>query len=155
MSPIKTKHRVIGWVLFLIYLCFLSYFLFFAEALGRNGNQEEQCRYNLVLFREICRFYRYRHVVGMRAFFLNTFGNVLAFIPFGFFVPIIEKRKHSFFRILFSGMIFSTLIEVTQFYTGAGSFDVDDIFLNTCGSLLGYLIFVVLLHMKRKKSEQT
>ena len=132
MDKIRWKHRLLGTLLFVIYLAGLSYFLFFAEALGRQGRSSANLRYNIVLFREIWRFWHYRHILGYRAFILNTFGNVFAFVPFGFFLPIV-------------GMLFSGLIETAQLLTRLGSFDVDDIFLNTIGVVMGYFIFRLFL----------
>ena len=57
MDKIQWKHRLLGTLLFLIYLAGLSYFLFFAEALGRQGRVNANLRYNLVLFREIWSFW--------------------------------------------------------------------------------------------------
>lgn len=128
-----------GIVLFLIYLACLSYFLFFAEALGRGDSEEYH--YNLVLFREIRRFWNYRDLLGWRAFFLNTFGNVLAFLPFGFFLPVVIRRRIGLPVSLLTGFLFSLTIEMTQLVTMIGSFDVDDIFLNTIGAGLGYVLF--------------
>ena len=140
MAQLKTRHKVIGWILFLCYLVLLTYFLFFAEGFGREP-EESKYRYNLTLFREISRFYRYRRVVGMKAFLLNTVGNVVAFLPFGFFVPVVGWKKHNGYKTLLYGILFSLAIEFTQYMTGTGIFDVDDIFLNACGCILGYLIF--------------
>ena len=145
MDKIRWKHRLLGTLLFVIYLAGLSYFLFFAEALGRQGRSSANLRYNIVLFREIWRFWHYRHILGYRAFILNTFGNVFAFVPFGFFLPIVSGKRHSFFRSLIAGVLFSGLIETAQLLTRLGSFDVDDIFLNTIGGVMGYFIFRLFL----------
>ena len=154
MDKIQWKHRLLGTLLFLIYLAGLSYFLFFAEALGRQGRVNANLRYNLVLFREIWRFWHCRDILGYRAFVLNTAGNVLAFVPFGFFLPIVSARRHNFFRILIAGFLFSGLIETVQLATRLGSFDVDDIFLNTIGVVAGYFIFrLALRRLNREAAE--
>ena len=143
MDKIQWKHRLLGTLLFLIYLAGLSYFLFFAEALGRQGRVNANLRYNLVLFREIWRFWHYRDILGYRAFVLNTAGNVLAFVPFGFFLPIVSARRHNFFRILIAGFLFSGLIETVQL-----------IFLNTIGVVAGYFIFrLALRRLNREAAE--
>ncbi|EHO17679.1 hypothetical protein HMPREF9623_00533 [Stomatobaculum longum] len=152
MDKIRWKHRLLGTLLFVIYLAGLSYFLFFAEALGRQGRSSANLRYNIVLFREIWRFWHYRHILGYRAFILNTFGNVFAFVPFGFFLPIVSGKRHSFFRSLIAGVLFSGLIETAQLLTRLGSFDVDDIFLNTIGVVAGYFIFRLFLRRLNRAS---
>lgn len=92
-----------GTVVFLIiYLMVLAYVCFFSE--GRADAQNTY-RYNLVPFKEIIRFYTYRELVGVKAFMLNLFGNVLAFIPFGVWCD------HSAERIeIFSGLFGMTFL---------------------------------------------
>ncbi len=143
MNRIKRRHRAAGAVFFLLYLVGLAYFLFFSEALGRSGSDEYH--YNLELFKEIRRFWSYREMLGGRAFFLNTAGNVLAFLPFGFFLPIVSGKRHDFPRIFVAGILFSGGIELLQLATRLGSFDVDDIFLNTIGTVIGYLFFRIVI----------
>ena len=75
-----------GRVLFLIYLAGLCYFLFFAENYGRVTGLENY-RYNLVPFKEIERFWKHRDILGIHSFY-NLAGNILGFVPAGFFAPI-------------------------------------------------------------------
>ena len=63
----------------------------------------EDYHYNLVLFREIKRFILYRNQLGTFAVFSNLFGNILIFMPYGYFLTMAGKRK-SFFRTLFYSM---------------------------------------------------
>lgn len=70
----------------------------------------------------------------------NLIGNVIPFIPFGVLLPMISEKANSFIRVLFIGMGFVLFVEVFQFFTRLGSFDVDDVILNMFGILIGYLI---------------
>lgn len=88
----KARIRVVGRILFLVYLLALVYFLFFAEEYGRRNFFELDYRYNLVPFQEIRRFWIYREKVGFLAAFLNLAGNVIGFLPFGFIVPVMHKN---------------------------------------------------------------
>ncbi len=133
--------RFLCGVLFAAYLAALAYFLFFAEATGRTDSQR-MYQYNLIPFREIRRFYRYREQLGFLAVTLNLAGNVLAFVPFGLFLPLLARRARSFVRMLLLGAEFSLTIEIVQLCSKVGSFDVDDILLNTLGVCLGYLLFL-------------
>jgi len=144
----KIIELIISWLLFIGYLIVLSYFLFFSEYYGRTEVQPEY-RYNLTLFAEIKRFITYRSTLGFRAVAVNLAGNVLAFVPFGVILPKLNQKNARFFRILLLSVFFSGLIEFLQLIYHVGIFDVDDIFLNTCGSLLGY--FMYLLFRKRRK----
>lgn len=140
--------RAFGKVLFLLYVGFLIYFLFLAEWYGRTGVSEEY-RYNLELFREIKRFIIYRDQLGAFAVFANLAGNILIFVPYGFFISM-ASRSRGFFKTLFFSMGLSLCVEITQLFSRVGSFDVDDILLNTVGGVVGYIIFLICNAIRRK-----
>ena len=149
MSGRKKKiFRAVGKVLFLLYVVFLIYFLFLAEWYGRTGISEKY-RYNLELFREIKRFIIYREQLGAFAVFANLAGNILIFVPYGFFISV-ASRERGFFKTLFFSMGLSLCVEIIQLFTRVGSFDVDDILLNTIGGVLGYIIFLICNGIRRK-----
>ncbi|MBR6281577.1 MAG: VanZ family protein [Lachnospiraceae bacterium] len=139
----STEHRnkfILKIVVFAVYLGILAYGLFFAEALGRDGSHSME--YNLIPFHEIRRYILYADQLGMPAVLLNLLGNVLLFVPFGFLVPLFwRKEEHHPFIIILMGCLFSAVVEVIQLQTGLGSCDVDDVILNTLGTVLGYGLF--------------
>lgn len=135
-----TRNQKFGWVLFIAYLALLVYFMFFAESFGRDPAQREYA-YNLELFKEIKRFYQYREQLGTEAFLLNVVGNVVAFVPFGFFFPIVSRRGRKWYNTTWFGFGMSFCIETIQLVCKVGSFDVDDLFLNTIGGVVGYLFY--------------
>lgn len=137
-----------GKVLFLLYLIFLVYFLFLAEWYGRTEISEEY-RYNLELFKEIRRFITYREQLGTFAVLANLAGNIVIFVPYGFFISM-ASRSRGFFKTLFFSMGLSLCVEVTQLFTRVGSFDVDDILLNTIGGVTGYIVFLMCNGVRRK-----
>lgn len=140
--------RVVSGLLFLMYLFLLIYFLFFAESYGRSGGEEY--RYNVIPFREIRRYLLYPHLLGPYAVLTNLIGNVVGFLPFGAILPVLKRNMRSFWKILLLSFEFSAMIEVTQLLTRLGSFDVDDIILNTAGGVLGYGVFCVCNRLRRK-----
>ena len=142
------KVRALGKVLFVLYIGFLIYFLFLSDWYGREGVMEEY-RYNLELFKEIRRFIVYREQLGVFVVFSNLFGNILIFMPFGFFTSM-ASRSSSIFMALFNSLGLSLCVEVLQLVTRVGSFDVDDILLNTIGGVLGYIVFVICNLIRRK-----
>ena len=149
----ETKQRkggLLRGLLFLSYLVFLCYIMFFAEMLGRTETQREYS-YNLVLFREIGRFLRHRDALGMRIVFWNLGGNVLCFMPFGFFVPWMWKQADRWYLSVLLSLYLSLLIELTQLFLRVGSFDVDDLLLNTVGGLLGFLCYRLWQHFCQKR----
>lgn len=131
-----------GRVLFLIYLAGLCYFLFFAENYGRIFGQENY-RYNLVPFREIERFWLYRKELGIHSFY-NLAGNILGFVPAGFFIPILWKNRRGFLFTVCITFQMSLLVEILQLIFRVGSFDVDDLLLNTLGGMLGYCLLTLM-----------
>lgn len=136
----KRKIQIISWVFFIIYLVMMVYFLFFSERMGRIPG--DQYRYNLLPFAEIKRYLSYRDKIGGFHVMLNLLGNVVCFIPFGFVIPILTQKQTAL-RMLLLGMSASVLVELLQLVSMLGTFDVDDIILNTLGVLIGYVLFVI------------
>ena len=148
----ETKHiiRTPGTILFILYVLALIYFLFFSEEYGRAAMKERQYRYNLIPFVEIRRFWVYRKQLGLMAVVTNLFGNVIGFLPFGFILPVILDKMRSGWLIVLAGFGLSVTVEVIQLITKVGCFDVDDMILNTAGAALGYLLFFICDHLRRK-----
>lgn len=146
--------RFISNVLTLCFICYmilLVYFLFFSEEYGRTEPYETY-KYNLQLFHEIERYWNNQEQIGSVLFLINLVGNVCVFMPFGFLVPVMyrEQRKdvsyhghyfRSFLFVSLLGFLFSLCIETIQLVTKVGCFDVDDLFLNTMGVVIGYMIY--------------
>ena len=135
----KKKLRIISGILFILYLAGLAFFLFFSEKYGRN--EVESYSYNLVPFAEIKRFIQYREVLGKRSVILNLIGNVIGFLPFGFILPLLFSEVRRLSTVFLLSLEFSLLVECLQLITRVGSFDVDDLILNTFGGLLGGILF--------------
>ena len=148
-----TRNQKLGWVLFILYLIALIYLMFFAESLGRTGNAQAEYAYNLELFKEIKRFYIYREQLGWKAVVLNLGGNVVGFMPFGFILPIVSRRGRRWYNTFLLGFFLSFCIEITQLVFKVGSFDVDDLLLNTIGGILGFLCYKTVqeIRIRRKR----
>lgn len=139
--------------MFIAYLIILCYFLFFSEEMGRTYC-ERSYHYNLVPFREIRRFLRYWKALGIGTVMINLVGNVAAFMPFGIFLPLFWERCRRFWRTVLYGFELSLFVEVQQLIFKVGSFDVDDLILNTIGAAAGFFcsrIFLWKIAQKRKK----
>lgn len=78
--------------------------------------------------------------------------NVLLFIPLGFFCPMISKNYEQVKNVLFIGIGFSFVIEISQLFTLHRATDINDIISNTLGTLIGYLCFRFIMKLKDKKS---
>lgn len=135
-----SRKRMCAILLFLLYFVILFYFLFFSEKMGRTFIEREY-HYNLIPLHEIKRFIKYYEVIGIEGVILNIAGNVAAFMPFGFFLPIFSVRCKRFLNTVFYSCELSLLVELIQLITKVGSFDVDDIILNTIGGAAGFWVF--------------
>ena len=125
------------------------YLMFFFEKYDRTL-ADRQYLFNLVPFREIRRFIRYRDVLGTSVVVENLIGNIIGFVPFGYILPLIYKNKRKFWLITLLTAEFSLFIELTQLMLRVGSCDIDDIILNTCGGMLGYGLFFISNRIRRK-----
>lgn len=137
-------------IIFAIYLVCLIYFLIFSEYYDRTLSGRSY-HYNLILFKEITRFWENRELLGYYTVFLNLVGNVAGFIPFGLIPPILSKKYRSVLKMALLSFEFSLAVEILQLVLKVGCFDVDDMFLNTIGGILGYLIFSIAYFYRRKK----
>lgn len=76
----------------------------------------------------------------------QNFFNILAFMPLGAFLPELSSRLQSIWKVVLCGFLLSVTIESTQYLFHLGWCDIDDVFNNTLGSLLGFNIW----HIARK-----
>ena len=115
---------------FIIYILCLFQIVTFQDTVSWSSN-------NFIPFREIFRYH-----IGSRLFLKNVLGNVLLFMPFGFFSSYYLKFKKPWV-ILGLTLVTSFSIEVIQMSI-CRVFDVDDILLNIVGGYFGYLIYSVI-----------
>lgn len=72
--------------------------------------------------------------------YINIFGNILMFVPFGFLGWVFPKLCN--FKVLIVYFLSTIiLVEALQYFTRLGVFDIDDILLNSLGVFLGFLLF--------------
>jgi len=70
---------------------------------------------------------------------MNFWGNILLFVPLGIFLVLLFNQCQKLFVTAPIGMGISAVIELLQLF-GVRSTDIDDVILNTVGTLLGYFI---------------
>lgn len=101
---------------------------------------------NFIPFKEMLRY-----EFGTKLFFKNVVGNMIMFIPFGFFTSYFLKLK-KIYSVFILTLLTSITIETTQLLIGR-VFDIDDILLNILGGLIGYFIFKIIYKIKFLKKE--
>lgn len=104
---------------------------------------------NLVPIRESVRLFSFYLKHGMwTAIWVNFPGNILMFMPIGFFAGLLSDRPRWWKGTLWTFAL-SLLIETAQLFVCRGT-DVDDLILNTLGGLLGYGCFCLLRRLSPK-----
>lgn len=76
-------------------------------------------------------------------FLLNIPENILIFLPLGLLPPLLWGKMEKLWKTALFGFGVSLFIEVTQLILPRGT-DVDDLLLNTFGTLLGYALFALI-----------
>ena len=64
--------------------------------------------------------------------------NIAMFVPLGFFLPLLHKRFFAIGWTVLAAVLFTGFIEVVQYITGVGIFELDDLFNNILGALIGF-----------------
>lgn len=123
-------HKEILLLTFILYILCLFQVVTFQDINTVSNN-------NFVPFREILRYN-----FGDRLFVKNIIGNVLMFVPYGFFATLYADLKKPWSALLLVTLA-SVSIECTQLMIGR-VFDVDDIILNVLGGMLGFLLYRLL-----------
>jgi len=140
-------------IIFRIYLFVLIVFVIvkFNGSINDLINQVNTIRWNrtfgiwnanLIPFRTITGLIKHMHAMWA---IKSLLANIIAFIPWGFLLPYLYKRYYNFVSFLFLSFTFVVFIELFQFITMLGYFDIDDILLNLTGCLIGYFINFLLL----------
>ncbi|MCR4721267.1 MAG: VanZ family protein [Lachnospiraceae bacterium] len=153
----KEKTRLI------IFICYsvIMLVMLFARPITVNDSltypEKLLSRLNPVPFETIIYFHTlltYRLPFSVYAQVLaNLVGNIVLFIPFGYFLfGIKEKKRHSFLKVILISSLIIIIIEVSQMLSLRGYCDIDDLILNELGVAVGYLIRSIVVKRQTKKA---
>ena len=126
------RYKPIIWAVFILYILIILKLTIFRADVNYAERQ-----LNLSLFTDL--IYIYKHA-GIRLFLRFFLGNIGWFVPFGFFTPLLSQKENPL-KTIIPGMIFSLLIETSQFIFRKGVAELDDIILNTLGVAIGYFSY--------------
>ena len=84
-----------------------------------------------------------RHTLPIKNIILNMIGNVMLFMPFGYFIYVLVKPMRSFLPYFFFFLFMIIGVEVIQYIWKVGSADIDDIILNMSGVLILYIVLKI------------
>lgn len=143
---------VISYGLFLLYIIIAAVLLFLSpyRQAAYEINSAGTNPYNLVPFKTIKDYIKASSHINQSIWISNLFGNVLAFLPLGLFLPWLYSRFIGFWRTTGAVLLATSLVESMQYLTRVGSFDIDDIILNTIGGAIGYLFFQIIYKLVLK-----
>ena len=111
---------------------------------GSYSNGVVSVRLNLVPFKVLFESYAALQAGNFNCsyFLINFIGNIIMFMPIGFMIPLLWD-KMPVKKVLLIGFCISFFIEAVQLPLGRGT-DIDDLWLNTLGVLLGALGYMLL-----------
>lgn len=134
-------HKILLRLLFLVYLAAMLWLLF-----GQRWGSNTTRAMNLTPFATVKLYWRvlkYSHDKSLLFHsVVNLVGNVVMFIPLGFYAPYLLRSSRNFVRFLLLMVAVLLTIEVVQYATALGSLDVDDMILNMAGVLAGYIVWL-------------
>lgn len=144
-NVVKNKRRmfyILHSIAFIIYLINLTYQLFFNPALR---HVKAFSSVNISPLKTILLYYTAyeRHTLPIKNIILNMIGNVMLFMPFGYFVYVLFKPMRSFQPYFFFFLFMIVGVEVIQYIWKVGSADIDDIILNMSGVLVLYIVLKI------------
>lgn len=147
MGKTKLKGRVllIAYLVILIWILLFKFAFSIEEIVAIVNNQGRSI--NLVPFSEPV-------IVNGRVDLSEMLNNLVIFIPFGGLLGILGEKRSSFKSLGFI-LIFSLLIEVSQFILGVGATDITDIIMNSLGGGIGLVSYSMLVkYIKRSQLDR-
>ena len=136
ISYIRTTNEKVVLHNEILNLLFIIYVLLLFELLTGTENSLGS-GINYIPFKEIMRY-----KFGSKMFIYNVLGNILIFVPFGYFISRYIKPK-KVWPIVIDALITSVTVETVQLKIGR-SFDIDDVMLNIVGGVVGYFVYIAL-----------
>lgn len=143
------------WIFFGLYLLLFITLTLFDQFWGRNGltivNWSKEIfdvyihnSLNIIPFKTIIEYIgAFDSLLDTRAVMFNLLGNIVACMPFAFFLPLLFKKQNSFKKFALTMIIIVLVIELLQFITLSGSCDIDDVILNVSGALIMYAVLKI------------
>ncbi len=149
----KKKHkgqRKFPWGKVVLWLTFLGYLLIVLYATMLRWSGFFHREWNLHFFRAWREAWNNFSVKN----WANVLLNVAMFGPLGFLLPMLGKKFRKWYWTIPSGLGTSLAIELCQLALGRGICDVDDLFCNTVGAVIGYLLIMTILSLGHQKGKR-
>ena len=141
------------WILFILYITMLLNMTLFDSYFGRVNGHNYLIDYsnienrfhlfsNIIPFKTISNYFiAYSSgTISLNSFIYNIFGNIIAFMPLGLFIPKLIPIINKWFKYFIFASLFIVFIESMQFILNVGTLDIDDYILNITGTMIFYLL---------------
>lgn len=141
----KNKIMIItNWIFFILYIILLVTLVLFDTMFGRNIDNIfiTKISFNIIPFKSILEyiFSFVNHTKNSNIIITNLLGNLIAFTPFAFFLPLLINKFDNFKKLFVIILMIVISVETLQLITARGIFDIDDVILNVTGALVMYQI---------------
>ena len=125
----------------LLYLATVVYLTFFISR--RKGEHDYRSKLNLHPFQFIDTLISIisHHQRILTQFFISFFGNIILFMPLPAVIYFLSGKIVNFKLGLLFVLGATLIVELLQYTLDLGVFDVDDIFLNFLGGIIGLIAF--------------
>ena len=137
------------WKKALLIICFVGYLLMvlFATTFRTSGIRRQVNPHLFRAWREALNLWSQQR-------WLNVLLNIGMFVPMGFLLPLISGKCRKWYVTIPVGFAVSGSIELIQLAAMRGVCDVDDLFCNTLGCVMGYFAVMVFLSAQNEKGKR-
>ena len=136
------RTQCVAAILLSLYIVVLLYF----TVIGRYSHEEYDYQIHI--------FYSYRFLLEQFDFqsIRQLAINLVMLIPVGFLLSVIIKGKYKYVIALVLCLLLTVFIESMQLWMKCGSFEIDDMFNNLIGAVIGILIYTLIHRMTHQKN---
>lgn len=86
---------------------------------------------------------------------ISNILNIVFFMPFGFLLPTLWRKFRTFFPTVLNGLLFSLIIEASQMFVPYRATDINDLIMNTLGTICGWVLFKGMSKLFKDLSNKT
>jgi glycopeptide antibiotics resistance protein len=87
---------------------------------------------------------------------LNLLGNIAVFVPLGVFLSVLAKAgQPTLAGVFWRSLGVSFGLELSEVMFSIGTFDVDDLILNSVGGLIGFIVYASWTSLLRREKSDT
>ena len=141
--------KIYLYAIFILYIITLIKLTLFDSDYGRVGlNFFDWSKENMQIYLDSINLIPFKTIIEYiarqdRVAIINLLGNIIAFAPMGLFLPILFKKQNKLKIFILTNVLIILTIEILQFLSLSGSFDLDDLILNLLGALLIYGLYKI------------